>query len=201
MSQSNSGDIASQADEPGAESDRPTDDEHPLPSTTSVPEHGGNFRGQPLPTTISLNLQATDCNPPAQDWLVIQLTKLAELADIKPLQLSIAIVDDDQMSELHEQYMDITGTTDVLTFDLSDDPTDPSNIEGELVLCIDEAARQATSRGHQTRDELLLYGLHGLLHLMGYDDHDDDDYKKMHQREDQLLTQAGFSALFASEIK
>ena len=181
MSQSNSGDITSQADEPGAESDRPADDDYPLP--------------------ISLNLQATDCDPPAQDWLVLQLQKLADLAGIKQLQLSIAIVDDEQMSALHEQYMDITGTTDVLTFDLSDDPADPSIIEGELVLCVDEAARQANARGHQTRDELLLYGLHGLLHLMGYDDHDDEDYKKMHHREDQLLTEAGFSALFASEIK
>jgi probable rRNA maturation factor len=184
MSQSTSGDIQGSADEPPEGS----------PASTPDDDH-------PHPLAISLNLQTADIDPPITGWLDIQLRKLAALAEIKQMQLSIAIVDDAQMSDLHEEFMDITGTTDVLTFDLSDDPDDTTVIEGELILCIDEASRQAASRGHETRMELLLYGVHGLLHLMGYDDHDDDDYDRMHAREDELLTKAGFEALFARDEK
>lgn len=184
MSQPISGDSQGQSDEPPEGSpESNADDDHPHP------------------LAISLNLQTADLDPPMTGWLDIQLCKLVQMAGIKQMQLSIAIVDDARMSELHVQYMDISGTTDVLTFDLSDDPDDPSVIEGELILCIDEASRQAASRGHETRMELLLYALHGVLHLMGYDDHEDDDYDRIHACEDQLLTAAGFEALFAREEK
>ncbi|MBL4700938.1 MAG: rRNA maturation RNase YbeY [Phycisphaeraceae bacterium] len=189
MSQPTSSDIASQAEEPDGESDKPP---------ANAPSHD-DARTQTL--SISLSLQAPATNPPITGWLDVQLRRLAEFAQVKTMELSIAIVDDQQMSDLHQKFMNISGTTDVLTFDLSDDPTDFEVIEGELVLCTDEASRQAASRGHQTRDELLLYALHGLLHLMGYDDHNDEDYKIMHQREDELLTKAGFDALFAREEK
>jgi len=189
MSQPISSDIASQADEPDGESDKPP---------ANAPLHN-DAHDQTL--SIRLSLQAPEAHPPITGWLDVQLRRLAQLAQVKTMELSIAIVDDQQMSDLHQEFMNISGTTDVLTFDLSDDPTDFEVLEGELVLCTDEASRQAASRGHQTRDELLLYALHGLLHLMGYDDHNDEDYKTMHQREDELLTKAGFDALFAREEK
>lgn len=187
MCQPSSGDHANKPDESGGASDD-------TPASSTDDDH-------PKPIDICLNFQTSDINPPVDGWLDMQLRRLAELAGVTQMQLSIAIVDDAQMSELHEQFMDITGTTDVLTFDLRDDPEDTSVIEGELILCVDEASRQAASRGHETRLELLLYGLHGLLHLMGYDDLDDDDYDRMHAREDKLLLKAGFDALFARDEK
>ena len=191
MCQPISGDQSNQPDEPGGANNASPDDS---PDDRSDDDH-------PQPLSISLNFQTADIDPPIEGWLDMQLRSLATLADVQQMQLSVVIVDDQQISDLHEEYMNITGTTDVLTFDLSDDPSQSNHIDGELILCVDEASRQAASREHDTRLELLLYALHGLLHLMGYDDHDDDDYDRMHAREDQLLTMAGFDAVFVREEK
>ncbi|HAI13691.1 MAG TPA: rRNA maturation RNase YbeY [Phycisphaerales bacterium] len=191
MCQPISGENPNQPDEPGGAHKASQDDS---PEGSSDDDH-------PQPLAISLNFQTADIHPPIEGWLDVQLLHLAQLAGVQQMQLSVVIVADEQMSQLHEQYMDITGTTDVLSFDLSDDPSSPEQIEGELILCIDEASRQAASREHETRLELLLYALHGMLHLMGFDDHDDDEYDRMHAREDELLIKAGFEALFARDEK
>ncbi len=128
-------------------------------------------------------------------WLSTRLVKLAALTKARG-SISIAIVGDAEMSRLHRQYKGIAGPTDVLTFDLREATSEP--IEGDIVICFDEARRQATARGHDVKLELLLYALHGLLHLMGYDDHDVRDYRRMHRREDELLQRAGLGAVFAS---
>lgn len=143
---------------------------------------------------VTLELQAPDCDPPVVGWLEPQLSRIAALAGLTGCELNLAVVGDDQMSELHVQYLGISGTTDVLTFDLRDDPEEP--VEGDIVICMDEARRQARDRGHDTRLELLLYAVHGLLHLLGEDDHDPADYEKMHRREDELLTRAGLGTVF-----
>lgn len=135
-----------------------------------------------------------------------------QLCEVVQAQLTIAIVADDEMAQLHEQYTGVQGTTDVLTFDLLSDaapaeggsppgsesgPTEAvSIIEGDIVVCIDEAQRQASQRDHDARHELLLYAIHGLMHLLGEDDHTEDDYQRMHAREDALLKQMGFGPLF-----
>jgi probable rRNA maturation factor len=67
---------------------------------------------------------------------------------------------------------------------------------GEVVLCVDEAARQAAEQGHTVAEELLLYAVHGLLHLCGYDDRTPADFAVMHAREDEILTHIGVGRLF-----
>ena len=83
----------------------------------------------------------------------------------------------------------------MLTFDLRDDAD--ADLEGDVALCVDEAARRAAERGHPVRDEVLLYAVHGLLHLLGEDDHTPADYARMHAREDALLTAIGVGPRFA----
>lgn len=140
-----------------------------------------------------------------EGWLDEQLRHAAELSGVTQAQLTIAVVADDEMARLHEQYTGVQGTTDVLTFDLADQAESDSSagpttgahpIEGDIVVCLDEARRQAQQRGHETRVELLLYAVHGLMHLLGEDDHDEDDYQRMHAREDALLKCMGFGPLF-----
>jgi probable rRNA maturation factor len=104
-----------------------------------------------------------------------------------PLQeLSLALVTDREMADLHQQFMNISGPTDVLTFPLESDRRGKAT-DGEVVICVPEARRQAKSHGVPVRDELLLYALHGLLHLSGFDDRTDRDYRKMHAAEDAIL--------------
>ena len=107
----------------------------------------------------------------------------------------VAVVDDARMSELHESHSGISGTTDVLTFDLRDDDAGPLDVD--LVVCRDEAERRAAERAHGTVTELTLYGLHGALHCLGYDDHGDESFRAMHAREDEILRELGLGAAFS----
>lgn len=99
------------------------------------------------------------------------------------------------MSRLHRQFMGIAGPTDVLTFELENDARGRV-VSGEVIINIDEAARSARREGVPIRAELLLYALHGLLHLSGYDDKTARGFAAMHRREDQLLGELGIGPVF-----
>ncbi len=123
------------------------------------------------------------------------LNVILGLEDAQPHDVRLALVGDDEMSTLHERHKQIEGTTDVLTFDLRDDPQGPLDVD--IVVCVDEAQRQADSHNIDLKRELLLYFLHGLLHCLGYDDHDDASFAAMHAREDEVLAAIGVGATFA----
>lgn len=123
------------------------------------------------------------------------LPRAAELLETAVVELSVAIVDDATMARLHEDFLGIAGPTDVLTFEL--EHTAGGDVsEGEVVICAGEAQRQAIGRGHDASVELLLYAVHGLLHLCGYDDLEPEAYRKMHAKEDELLEKLGFGCVF-----
>jgi rRNA maturation RNase YbeY len=111
-------------------------------------------------------------------------------------ELSVALVGDRRMSELHEQFMKVSGPTDVLTFPLDADGRGRV-LSGEVVVCVPEARRQAKKRNVPVERELLLYALHGLLHLCGYDDRTDRAFRTMHRTEDRILTRLGVGPVFA----
>lgn len=142
-------------------------------------------------------LDTPDVSPPADPWLGEQVCRVAHLAGVERGELTVTIVDDATMTRLHEQYHDDASTTDALTFDLRERLADP--LDGEVVICRDEAVRQSQARGHEARVELLLYAVHGLLHLLGEDDHTPEAGAQMHRREDELLTAAGVGAVYARE--
>jgi probable rRNA maturation factor len=110
-------------------------------------------------------------------------------------ELSLALVGDARMSQLHRQFMNIAGPTDVLTFPL-DHNARGRVITGEVVVCVPEALRRAKEFGEKPQHELLLYALHGLLHLCGYDDRTNRDFRRMHRAEDMILTKLGVGPVF-----
>lgn len=112
-------------------------------------------------------------------------------------ELSLALVGDRRMAHLHEQFMGIPGPTDVLTFPLEEDRKGRVT-SGEVVVCVPEARRRAKEHGVTVERELLLYALHGMLHLCGYDDRTDADFRTMHRTEDQILAQLGVGPVFAA---
>lgn len=152
--------------------------------------------------SISFNLanQAPSCDQQTIDWVIQHLEKITTALQLPSADLSLVIVEDQQMSQLHQQFSNVPGTTDVLTFDLRPHPLTlndpPSHLEGEIIICFDEATRRAKEMDHPVKYELLLYFVHGILHLLGYDDHDENDHRIMHQREDQLLTQIGVGPIY-----
>jgi rRNA maturation RNase YbeY len=119
------------------------------------------------------------------------------LLDTVLTDLSLALVGDARMSRLHQQFMNIAGPTDVLTFPLEFD-CDGHETSGEVVICVPEAIRQAKARGTRVETELLLYALHGMLHLSGFDDRTDRGFQRMHHAEDNILIRLGLGPVFGS---
>ena len=105
----------------------------------------------------------------------------------------VRVVDDTEMSETHERYSGIAGTTDVLTFDLG---SRDGLLDADILVCADEAKRRGELHGHEARREVLLYVIHGVLHCLGHDDRDDDSYQRMHALEDEILEHLGIGATF-----
>ena len=100
-------------------------------------------------------------------------------------ELAIVLVDEAAMEQLHVQWMDEPGPTDVLSFPMdelrpgSDENITPAGLLGDIVLCPQVAIAQAETAGHSTLDELLLLTTHGLLHLLGFDHAEPDEEKEM----------------------
>ncbi len=88
--------------------------------------------------------------------------------------LSVVYVDDRSMIEYHGRFVDVRRSTDVLSFPADvDDPSGERDL-GDVVICTDQAARQAPERGRSYPRELEVLALHGVLHLLGYD-HERDE--------------------------
>lgn len=105
-------------------------------------------------------------------------------------EVSIAIVNDAAMHELNRQYLQHDYPTDVLSFVLEEDET---RLIGQLIVSADYAAREAPTFGWTTDDELLLYTIHGALHLVGYDDLEPDLKAEMREQEVAYLAHFGLT--------
>ncbi len=158
--------------------------------------------GQPAPrptsdAALSLSVSAATA---AQHAFVPALRRRLRAAHaiLSPalIDLSVALVGDKRMGGLHARFMGIPGPTDVLTFPLDADRRGRVTA-GEVVVCVPEARRRAREHGVPVEHELLLYALHGMLHLCGYDDRTDRAYSTMHRKEDEILRQLGVGPVFA----
>jgi probable rRNA maturation factor len=111
--------------------------------------------------------------------------------------LAVLLVDPDTIAQLHEQWMDEPGPTDVLAFPMDELRPTPRDEEptpgllGDVVLCPDIAREQARHAGHSFQDELRLLTTHGILHLLGYDHGEPAEEKQMFELQQQLLADWG----------
>lgn len=109
-------------------------------------------------------------------------------------QIELAIFDDKNMTRLHKEYLGSSKVTDVICFDLSQE--DPAELRANLALGGQVARSQARLNKTSLNKELALYAMHGLLHVLGYNDAKPADARRMHHREDELLQQLGIGAVF-----
>ena len=113
--------------------------------------------------------------------------------------LSLVVVDDEEMAALHGHYRADPTTTDVLTFpfDPSGEPEEEmAGYLGDVVICYDQAARQAADEGHGVQEELELLVVHGVLHLLGYEDEAGDEARRaMWARQAAILGTLGLAAI------
>ncbi|MBD3236985.1 MAG: rRNA maturation RNase YbeY [Candidatus Eisenbacteria bacterium] len=104
-------------------------------------------------------------------------------------EVTVVLVRDGAMAELNARFRDRPRTTDVLAFptDSSAWPEEMPSLLGEVVVSTDRAAAQAAERGIAPARELARLVVHGLLHLLGYDDQTPRDRARMRRREDRYL--------------
>ena len=100
-------------------------------------------------------------------------------------ELAILFVDEAAMEQLHVQWMDEPGPTDVLSFPMdelrpgSEDNITPAGLLGDIVVCPQVAIAQAQTAGHSALEEMLLLTTHGILHLLGFDHAEPEEEREM----------------------
>lgn len=155
--------------------------------------------------------QLADCSA-----VVLAVQSVLKGAGIPRGDVSVAIVDDPTIQRINRDHLQHDWPTDVVTFE-SDDPLDPSGgfssgirdaraeqsgegggeapapVFGEIILSLDTARRVAAELQLDMMGEVLLYAIHGTLHLVGYDDHSPSDRLEMRAAEKRHLAAAGHS--------
>ena len=133
----------------------------------------------------------------------VSRAKLTELIDhtcrrfgVKRATINVGIVDDDEITRLNREFLNHKGTTDCLSFDLTDAAAKPGVVVFDLIVNGEMACRQAVRRGHSTGAELALYVTHTLLHQLGFDDLDEESAARMHRTEDEILQYFGYGTVY-----
>jgi probable rRNA maturation factor len=102
-------------------------------------------------------------------------------------EVTLALVDDGALREMHARFMGLDSVTDVMTF-----PADENLVHGgDIVISFDRAAAQGPEHGLTTTQEIRFLFVHGLLHLCGWEDGSPE------QRDEMLRRQSGLLELFA----
>jgi probable rRNA maturation factor len=108
-------------------------------------------------------------------------------------ELSISLVDVDEMTDLHVRWMDLPGPTDVLSFPMDElrapGPGAPAEagLLGDVVICPQVAREQGEQAGHGLTGELELLLTHGVLHLLGHDHAEPEEHAVMFGLQEELL--------------
>jgi probable rRNA maturation factor len=112
--------------------------------------------------------------------------------------LGFRLVGKKEMARVNEQFLQHSGSTDVITFDYGENDFEifPENdswksvqpvLHGEIFICIDDAIQQAREFKTTWQSELVRYVVHGILHLKGFDDLTLRERKKMKREENRIL--------------
>lgn len=131
---------------------------------------------------------------PERDLLGMARHVYARLHVHELAETAVTVVDADRMAQLHEEWMDLPGPTDVMSLPMDEitpgAPEAPSEgVLGDVVLCPEVAAEQAARGGHTRDDELMLLLTHGMLHVLGYDHMDEEDRVEMFELQDRLVSE------------
>jgi len=156
--------------------------------------------------TPSDKMNITVANPQRVQKINLRLLKkianalLAEL-EIKKAEIGICLVAAPEMIWLNETFLKHKGSTDVITFDYRDSVLPAScrqiksefpagcrkHVHGEIFVCVDEAVLQARKFGTSWQSEVIRYLVHGVLHLLGFDDSNAGAQRKMKREENRRL--------------
>lgn len=108
-------------------------------------------------------------------------------------EISVAILDDVAIHNVNREHLQHDYPTDILSFlfELSASDDGEKFLDGELIASAETAIRTAAEIGWPPMSELMLYVIHGMLHLVGYDDQMENDRAKMRELERRYLSASG----------
>ncbi len=125
-----------------------------------------------------------------KDFIFYCASKLS----LKDAYFNVIIVDNDNIHKINKEYRNIDRQTDVITFALEDDKqidVPGLRVLGDIYISYDKVISQAKEYGHSIKRELCFLGVHGLLHLLGYDHMIKEDEEKMFGLQKELLDSYG----------
>lgn len=144
---------------------------------------------------IEIQILVPGCDKKVAGKLKSAAYKTLEIAgEEKECGLTITIGSDDFVQELNKTYRNVDRPTDVLSFSEEYEiPGTKSIYLGDIAISYPTADAQAREAGHSVVDELILLSIHGVLHLLGYDHHDELEKKEMWRIQSQVLETLGIS--------
>jgi len=135
-----------------------------------------------MPTVNISSSQTALRTPRKKIAALVEFVARSEGAAIE--EVDIAVVTAGRIASINRRYLRHAGSTDVISFDLS---TPGFGLVAQIIVCADAAVREARARRIGPQRELMLYIVHGLLHVIGYDDSNPRDAREMYARQEQLL--------------
>ena len=155
---------------------------------SSSPELSGDDGEPPESPYQVLIANQQSALPLDEPKLINAVRSVFEESQLQSASISLALVDDPTMHELNREYLDHDYPTDVLSFVLECDGT---HVVGQLIASVDTAVENAGQYGWTPTEELLLYVVHGSLHLVGYDDRQPEEREAMREAESAHLHKLG----------
>jgi probable rRNA maturation factor len=117
----------------------------------------------------------------------LSTTLLEELLELPEYELAIHFVSTRSIARLNEQFLQHAGATDVITFNLCANACRTKRIAGEIFICVRVSLEQAKEFRTTWQAEIVRYIVHGILHLLGYDDLQPDKRREMKREENRLV--------------
>ncbi|GAA5508782.1 rRNA maturation RNase YbeY [Novipirellula caenicola] len=145
--------------------------------------------GQSAPT-LSIEIVTDDPlpDPTWYDRIRSAVTEASTLRGYSCGEIGVRVTNDAEIRQINARHLDHDYETDVISFAYSDEPP---TLEGELVVSLETARRVADRVGWSVENELLLYVVHGTLHIAGMDDLEDDVRQAMRDAECQVMQSLG----------
>lgn len=111
--------------------------------------------------------------------------KLVAESEIRRIgDISVIFCSDNYILDINQRYLSHDYFTDIITFDYCEGDI----LSGDLFISVDSVRENSLEYGTEFEEELHRVIVHGLLHLIGYDDHEEDDIKTMRQKENYYLS-------------
>lgn len=135
--------------------------------------------------SVSFFSEDTDFMLTTPNEAIQWVSTISEEHDLRIEQLNFIFCSDNYLLQINKEHLDHNYYTDIITFDLSDDP---DIIEGDIFISVDRVRENALSLTVPFIQELHRVIIHGVLHLIGYNDKNEEEKKVMREKEDACLS-------------